>query len=59
MTYRERLHPWIVVRLLPSMQHLVIGRFRRRVDAEGHLRFMQQQIPEGEFVVMFDGQTEL
>jgi hypothetical protein len=47
-----------VVRLLPKMQHIVVGRFRRRVDAEGHLQFLQEKIPEGEFVVMFDGRSD-
>ncbi|WP_416669670.1 hypothetical protein [Egbenema bharatensis] len=54
MTYRERITPWMIVRLLPKMQRVVVGRFRRRVDAEGHLRFLRQHIPEGEFRIVFD-----
>lgn len=54
MTYRERITPWVVVRLLPKMQRVVIGRFHRRSDAEGHLRFLRQQIPDGTFLIIFD-----
>ena len=52
MTYRERLTPWILVRFLPGMQRVIVGRFHKRVDAEGHLNFLKQQ--GGEFVLMFD-----
>ncbi|WAL59497.1 hypothetical protein [Thermocoleostomius sinensis] len=54
MTYRERITPWVVVRLLPNMQRVVIGRFHRRSDAEGHLRFLRQQIPDETFAIIFD-----
>ena len=54
MTYRQRITPWIVVRLLPNMQRTVTGRFQRRSDAEGHLQFLQRYIPDGEFRVIFD-----
>ncbi|NEQ10729.1 MAG: hypothetical protein F6K37_33870 [Moorea sp. SIO4E2] len=37
MTYSERLHPWVIIRLLPQMQRVVVARFRNRSDAEGHL----------------------
>jgi hypothetical protein len=33
---------------------VVIGRFHRRSDAEGHLRFLRQQIPDGTFLIIFD-----
>ena len=36
------------------MQRVVIERFRRRSDADGHLRFLQQHIPDGTFIVIFD-----
>jgi hypothetical protein len=38
------------------MQRIVMGRFRKRSNADGHLKVLQRQIPEGNFVVMFDGQ---
>jgi hypothetical protein len=52
MTYRERLTPWILVRFLPGMQRVIVGRFHKRTDAEGHLQFLQRQ--GGEFMIMFD-----
>jgi len=54
MTYSDRLKHWAIVRLLPKMQRVVIERFRRRVDAEGHLQFLQQCIPTATFIVVFD-----
>jgi hypothetical protein len=38
MTYLQRLNPWCIIRPFPDMRTLIVGRFRRRVDAEGHLR---------------------
>ncbi len=54
MTYSDRLKHWAIVRLLPKMQRVVLERFRRRVDAEGHLQFLQQRIPTATFIVVFD-----
>lgn len=54
MTYSDRLKHWAIVRLLPKMQRVVIERFRRQVDAEGHLQFLQQRIPTATFIVVFD-----
>lgn len=54
MKYREMLHPWVIVRQLSNMQSITIGRFRRRMDAEGHLLALRQLIPNGKFVIVFD-----
>ena len=59
MSYRERLTPWVVVRLLPSRQHSIVRRFRSRADADGHLQFLHQQIPKGNFSVVFDSQLRI
>jgi hypothetical protein len=40
--------------LLPNLQRVIVGRFRSRADADGHLQFLRQHIPNGHFVVMFD-----
>jgi hypothetical protein len=45
---------WVIVRLLPKMQRVTVNRFHRRVDADDHLQFLQQQVPAGQFEVMFD-----
>ncbi|MBW4467897.1 MAG: hypothetical protein KME07_20925 [Pegethrix bostrychoides GSE-TBD4-15B] len=54
MTYRERLEYWAVARLLPTGQWVILARFHRRADAEGHCQFMQQANPEIRFEVVFD-----
>ena len=36
------------------MRTLIVGRFRRRVDAEGHLRVLKQMIPGVIYEIMFD-----
>ncbi|MGB5959773.1 MAG: hypothetical protein WBG73_03855 [Coleofasciculaceae cyanobacterium] len=54
MTYGKRHNPWVIVRLLPNMQRLVVGRFRTRSDAEGHLQILRRLIPDVEMIVVFD-----
>lgn len=58
MTYQERLKHWAVVRLLPTQQWVVMGRFHRRSDAEGHCQFWRQQMPHTEFKVVFEAVRE-
>jgi hypothetical protein len=54
MTYLERLHPWCIIRPFPDMRTLIVGRFRRRVDAEGHLRVLKQLMPTVPYAIVFD-----
>ncbi|NEO40321.1 MAG: SPOR domain-containing protein [Moorea sp. SIOASIH] len=54
MSYVQRLHPWVVVRLLPKMQRVVVGRFRNRSDAEGHMQALKRLMPDAEFIILFD-----
>lgn len=54
MTYQERLNPWIVVRQLPKMQRVVMGRFRTESDADGYFRFLRQHLPDAAFEVIYD-----
>ncbi len=54
MPYKERLTPWVLVRLLPNMQRLTVGQFRTRSDADGHLQILRRLIPNAKFVVMFN-----
>ncbi|MGF1513407.1 MAG: hypothetical protein ACFB5Z_06900 [Elainellaceae cyanobacterium] len=56
--YRHRLNSWAVIRLLPNMQRSVLNRFRTRSDADGHTTFLRHHIPQGEFQVIFDPQTD-
>ncbi len=54
MPYRERLNPWVLVRLLPNMQRLTVGQFCSRSDADSHLQILRRLIPNAKFVVMFN-----
>ena len=53
MTYKERLSPWCVVRHLPQSQGQVIARFRRRTNAEDHLRAIEKIAPPAEYSIVF------
>ena len=54
MTYRNQLNPWCLIRPLPNMRSQIVGRFRRRVDAEGHLQILRRLIPSVAYEIMFD-----
>ncbi|MBD2070297.1 hypothetical protein H6F93_22755 [Leptolyngbya sp. FACHB-671] len=54
MTYLDQLHPWCIICLLPNMQHRVVARFRRRNDAEAHLRILRQNAPTLDYTIVFD-----
>ncbi|MCS6812347.1 MAG: hypothetical protein NZ772_02050 [Cyanobacteria bacterium] len=48
------LNVWAVVRLLPSMQRVVISRFRRRGDAEKYALILRRSFQNANFVIVFD-----
>ena len=52
--YQAKLHPWCIVRLLPKMQRIVVGRFRKGKDAEAHVLSLKHLMPNAQFVVIFD-----
>jgi hypothetical protein len=54
LTYKKQLHPWGIVRLLPDFQKTMVGRFRRRNDAEAHLLILKQMIPKITYEIVFD-----
>jgi hypothetical protein len=54
MPYRERLNLWVLVRLLPNMQRAIVGQYRNRSDADGHLEIIRRLMPNAEFEVMFN-----
>jgi hypothetical protein len=54
MTYKDKLNPWCIIRPVSSVQMRIVGRFRRRVDAEGHLQILKQLMPNVPFEIMFD-----
>ena len=54
MTYKQQLFGWCIIRPFPNMRTQIVGRFRRRSDAEGHLRVLKQIIPGVPYEIMFD-----
>ena len=58
MTYKDKLNPWCIIRSVSDVQMRVVGRFRRRVDAEGQLKILKQLIPNVPFEIMFDITSE-
>lgn len=58
MACNKRLSPWVIVRLLPNMRRVVVGRFRTRTDAEGHLQALRRLMPDAEMIVVFDVEEE-
>ncbi|MDZ8139561.1 MAG: hypothetical protein RM049_30450 [Nostoc sp. DedQUE04] len=59
MTYFEQLHPWCIIRNLPSKDGRVIARFRRHNDATAYLQVLQKQVTNVELVVKFNSPTEI
>jgi hypothetical protein len=53
MTYFDQLHPWCLMRLLPNLQRQVIARFRRRNDADAHMRVLRQLAPTVRYEIVF------
>ena len=54
MTYKAQLYPWCIIRPFPNMRTQIVGRFRSRSDAEGHLRVLKRMIPTVAYEIMFD-----
>ncbi|MEC4885654.1 MAG: hypothetical protein SAL70_30715 [Scytonema sp. PMC 1070.18] len=59
MTYLDKLNPWCLVKLQPSMQNQVVARFRRRSDAECHLRVIRRLSPGVTYIIIFNPVLEL
>ena len=46
--------PWVIARLLPNAQAIIVARFRNRQDADDHKRLLHRFIPNAEFEIIFD-----
>jgi len=42
------------MQLLPQMQRVVVGRFRRRNEAEEFLSLLQRSNPDCDYLIVFD-----
>ena len=54
MSYKDKLNPWCIIRPVSNVQMRIVGRFRRRVDAEGHVKILKRMMPNVPFEIMFD-----
>ncbi|NJO80871.1 MAG: hypothetical protein HC827_21795 [Cyanobacteria bacterium RM1_2_2] len=54
MPYSDQLSPWVVYRLLPNCQRLLMERFRKRNNAEDYAKVLRQLQPNIELVVVFE-----
>lgn len=54
MSYFEQLYPWCIVKPLENLQWRVLARFRRRNDAEAHLRVLRRLVPQVQYQIVFD-----
>jgi hypothetical protein len=54
MTYKAQLYPWCIIRPFPNMRVQIIGRFRNRSNAEGHLQILKRLMPNVPYQIMFD-----
>lgn len=58
MPYKDRLERWVVVRLLPNMQRITVARCVRESDADGYVQIMRRLVPEAQFVLMFEPESD-
>lgn len=58
VAYRTALAPWAVVRKFSPTQITIVGRFRSRSDADGHLAILRRLTPDADFQVIFDMSQE-
>lgn len=54
MTYKKCYKPWAVARLLPHGKWVIIGRYHKCSDADGHLQLLRRRVPKMQFKVVFD-----
>ena len=54
MSHKQQLFPWCIIRPLPNMRTQIVGRFRSRSDAEGHLQILRRLIPNASHSIIFD-----
>ncbi|MBF2037443.1 MAG: hypothetical protein IGR92_18680 [Leptolyngbyaceae cyanobacterium T60_A2020_046] len=57
--YNQQLHPWCIIQHLPEMQRRVVARFRRRNDADAHLKALHRLSPLAQYTIIFDVEIPL
>lgn len=68
MTYSQQLHPWCIIRVLPTQQldnagayenrqqSNIVARFRKRTDAVAYLQVLEHSVKNIKFLIIFDVQ---
>jgi len=54
---KARVFPWIIVRLLPNLQRIAVGRFRHRSSRGGTLAGVEAGDADGRFCDMPEART--
>jgi hypothetical protein len=52
--YKANINPWAIFRCFEPTKHVCVARFRRRSEADGHIKTLRRMIPQGRFEVVFD-----
>ena len=50
----DSYRPYIIVAAFPGQLPRAIGRMYNQSDADDHVRFLQRQVAQGSFYVVFD-----
>lgn len=58
MPYRDQLHPWCIIRLLPNARTIIVKRLRCHNDAEAHMKVLRHLKPDASYQIMFDAQRK-
>ena len=53
-TYYNRLHPWLIVQQVPTMQRVSVCRFRQRQEAKEYLKVLRRLSPDADYQLIFD-----
>lgn len=53
-SYSQENRHWVIARLLPNAQAIIVARFRNRQDADDHKRLLHRFIPNADFEIIFD-----
>ncbi len=59
MPYRDQLHPWCIIQLLPNARTIIVKRFRCRNDAEAHMKVLRHLKPDASYQIMFNAQRKM
>ncbi|NEU77455.1 hypothetical protein PI95_034610 [Hassallia byssoidea VB512170] len=56
--YKPNANPWAIFRCFEPTRQVCVARFRRRSEADGHIKTLRRMIPDASFQVVFDSQGD-